>query len=296
VTYEQIKSKLLKSGDNQGAQSQAFTSHMKNNVIVVTKEPTIDLIGVMENYLTQNQVKNISDTIKLDVDSYDFTGGSIFYHRYNIYVAIPQEGIVIIYNLTTNSWEAPQTLPISRFYIVDGELYGHSANTSESYQLFTGYADRVYSVFSGFPIDAKARFSYQSYGSRYIYKTANAFYIEGYIDPITTLNCHIYYELDGCMTQRDFQIDGSDKQIVCIPVDIGSFGKSSIGKQKIGGNSFSNLTGLPPKFRVQKTFTSTPFFEASFGFDVLGINNRFELLAFGLNATGAKEEPITIKQ
>jgi hypothetical protein len=49
-------------------------------------------------------------------------------------------------------WEAPVTYPISGFYVVNGELYGHSYTTSESYKLFTGYADRVYPTFTGYPI------------------------------------------------------------------------------------------------------------------------------------------------
>lgn len=296
VTYEQVNAQLLKNGRRQGAQSQAFASHMKNNIITVTHEPTIDMIGRMENYFETPQTKNISDSIKLDVDQYDFTGGSIFYYRYNILVAIPVEGIVLLYGLNTNSWEAPQTLPITRFYVVDGELYGHSSATSESYKLFTGYADRVYTGFSGNPIDSKARFSYQSYGSRYTLKKANMFYIEGYISQNTTLLCTLTYELDGCATTKTFEVDGSDKAIVCIGNDSDSLGKISLGKIKLGGAGTNSLTGLPPKFRVEKTFPSTNFFEVSFSFEVLGVDQNFQILGYGINAGGASEEPIFIRQ
>lgn len=286
----------IKTGKQQGAKSQAFVSSMKNNTIAVTHEPTIDMIGVMESFLTQIQTKNISDSIKLDVDTLDFTGGSIFYFKYNIYVALPVENLVLIYNLTTLSWEAPQTLPISRFYVVNGELYGHSGATSESYQLFTGYADRVYTGFSGYPIDAKAVFSYQNFGTRTVLKKANSFYIEGYINGNTILNCNITYELDGCRTFKTFTIDGSDKQIVCIPSDSDSLGKISLGKGKLGGLGLTSIDGLPPKFRVEKTFPSTNFFECSFSFEVLGVDQAFQLLAFGLNASMASEEAVNIRQ
>ena len=286
----------IKTGKRQGAKSQAFISNMKNNVIAVSNEPTIDLIGVMENYLTQIQTINISDPIKLDVDNYDFTDGSIFYFRYNIYVAIPKESIVLVYSLITKSWEAPQTLPISRFYIVDGELYGHSYNTSESYKLFTGYTDRVYPGFSGYPIEAKMVFSYQNYGSRTTYKKANAMYVEGYISPNTTILCTLTYELDGCATTRTFEINGSDTQIVCIPASNASLGKTSLGKQKLGGAKGQSIQNLPPKFRVEKTFNNTNFFECSMSFEILGTDQNFQLLAFGLNASSASEEPVIIRQ
>ena len=279
----------IKTGKRQGAQSQAMVSSMKNNTIVVTNEPTIDLIGVMENYLTQIQTKNISDSIKLDVDSYNFTDGSIFYWRYYIIVSIPKEGLVLLYNVATNSWEAPQTIPISRFYIVNGELYGHSYGTFESYELFTGYADRVYPGFTGFPIAAVWNFSYENYGTRFTYKKASKFYVEGYISPNTTLNAQINYELDGCKTSRNLTLSGSNGQFVCLTSAEGSLGKVSLGKEKLGGDTVPSINGLPPKFRWIPTFTNKDFFEANFQFSVLGVNQRMELLAYGLDAGGSSE-------
>lgn len=282
----------IKTGKRQGAISQAMVSSMKNNTIVVTNETTIDEIGVMENFLTQIQTQNISDSIKLDIDSYDFTNGSIAYWRYYILVAVPVEGLVLIYNISTNGWEAPQTLPISRFYIVEGELYGHSYSTFESYQLFTGYADRVYPTFSGFPIQANWVFSYENYGTRFSYKKATKSYVEGYINSNTTLNMTITYELDGCQTVKSFSLDGSDFQFVCISGADGSLGKDSLGKVKLGGTSASSINGLPPKFRWYPTFTNTDFFECSISFSVLGTDERAELIGFGLAVSGSSEIPV----
>lgn len=296
TTYEQVNAERLKTGKRQGARSQAFVSHMKNNIVAVTFEPTIDMIGRMENYFGTPQTANISDSIKNDVDSYDFENGSISYWRYYILVAVPEEGIVRMYNLSINAWEAPQTLPVSRFYIVDGELYGHSYNTFESYKLFTGYADRVYDGFQGFPISSVWRFSYQHYGTRTQLKSARELYIEGYINSNTELTAQILYELDGCETTKTFDISGSDGQIVCLLPSEGSLGKVSLGKEKLGGAGMSSLTGLPPKFRVIETFDNTDFFENSIQFSVLGVDNRMELLAFGLDASVSTQLPAFIKK
>lgn len=282
----------IKTGRRQGAISQAFVSSMKNNTITVTNETTVDMIGVMENYLTQVQVKNISDPIKLDIDSYDFTNGSIAYWRYFILVAVPAEGVVRIYNLNTNNWEAPQTLPVSRFYIVDGELYGHSYNTLESYKLFDGYADRTYPGFLGYPIDAMWVFSYENYGSRFAYKRATKMYVEGYINANTTITATLTLDLDGCATTKTFTLDGSDTQFVCIPTSDAPLGKVPLGKQKLGGGVTSSIQGLPPKFRWFPTFSNTDFFEASIAFQVNGTGERFELLAFGLATGGSSEIPV----
>lgn len=279
----------IKTGKRQGAQSQGFVSSMKNNTITVTNEPTIDEIGVIENYFTQIQTRNMSDPIKLDVDSYNFTDGSIFYWRYYILIAVPKEGVVRIFNLNTNNWEAPQTLPISRFYIVNGELYGHSYSTFESYKLFTGYADRVYPGFTGFPIAGNWVFSYQNYGTRFSLKKATKFYVEGYINSNTTMTATINYELDGCQTTRSMTLSGGDGQFVCLTDTLGSLGKEPFGKLKLGGDLAPTTNNLPPKFRWIPTFSPHDFFECNFEFSVLGVDERMELLAFGLAASGSSE-------
>lgn len=285
----------IKTGPRQGARSQALVSNIKNDIVSVTNEPTVDTLGVVDGYLTQLQTTNISDPIKLDMDGYDFEDGSIFYFQYFIYVAVPKEGVVLPFNISTGSWESPQELPVSRFYTVDGELYGHSYNTFESYKLFTGYADRVYDGFAGFPISAVWNFSYQNYGDRASKKNATQFYAEGYINENTTVQATVTYELDGCATSRSFTIDGSDNQYVCIPAEQGALGKEAIGKEKLGGAGSTSYYDLPPKFRVIATFTPFSFFEANFSFAVSGTDNRAEFLAFGLAATESTEQPVKIK-
>ncbi len=298
VTYEQVNALRLKTGRRQGALSQASVSHMKNNIVVITQETTIDTLGRIETSLATPQTTNLSDPIKLDIDSYDFTDASIAYWRYYILVAVPKEGLVLLYNLATKSWESPQTLPISRFYIVDGELYGHSYSTFESYKLFTGYADRVYTGFAGYPIAAKWVFSYQNYGTRFSFKKATKMYVEGYINSNTMLTASITYELDGCQTVKLFTLDGNDSQFVCVINSPGSLGKLSLGKEKLGGNAAAGnnhpgaAQNLPPKFRWFPTFTNTDFFECSIGFSVLGVDNRMELLGFGLEESGSSEIPV----
>lgn len=289
VTYEQVNALPLKTGRRQAAISQACLSHMKNNIIVVTQETTIDTFGRVETSLATPQQVNISDSIKLDIDSYDFTDASIAYHRFYIYVAVPREGLVLMYSINTKSWEAPQTIPVSRFYVVNGELYGHSYSTFESYRLFTGYADRVYTGFGGFPIAAIWKFSYMNFGSRFSFKKATKSFVEGYINPNTTLNFTLTYELDGCKTVKNFSLEGDNGQFVCVSGAEGSLGKESLGKVKLGGDITPSINGLPPKFRWFPTFTNTDFYEVSPSFSVLGVDQRMELIAFGLAASGSSE-------
>lgn len=284
ITYETFEVKLLKTNSRQGVQSQGLTGKMKNDIIAVTFEPTFDTLGRVDQILGTPQTTNISDSIKLDFDAYDFTGGNVFYWRYYLLVSVPLSGVIRMYSLLTKSWEAPQTLPITRFYTVNGELYGHSSTSSESYQLFTGYSDRATATSEGQPYLCTANFSYQNFGTRTVLKNQNKFYIEGYISANTSLNCVINYEQDGNLTQQTFTILGDDTTIVAQPISSNSLGKNPLGFSGMGTQSSSSLTGLPPKFRVIKTFPRFDFYECQFSFSILGTDQNFQLLAFGTNA------------
>lgn len=283
ITIETFKVQLLKTNPRQGAQSQGLVGKMKNDVIAVTFEPTFDLLGRVDQILGTPQTTNISDSIKLDFDQYDFTDGHVFYNKYNLYVSVPQSGLLRLYSVLTKSWEAPQTIPVGGMYDVEGEPYGHSCTSSESYRLFTGYSDRATSEGNGSPYLVMANFSYQNGGVRTVLKNANKFYIEGYISGNTTLSCVINYEQDGNLTQQTFTVLGDDSAIIGAQNQSNSLGKTPYGESGIGTESASSLTGLPPKFRVIKTFPRFDFYECQFSFSILGTDQNFQLLAFGLN-------------
>ncbi len=279
----------------QGARSQAFTTAIQNSIGFISFEPAAQSFGPVTNILQGPQMVDLSHPVVNLMNDYDFTGGSIKYFRKFLYIAVPAEGVVLIYNMTDPKnpyWEAPQTLPIGRFSIIGGELYGHSSQVSETYKLFTGYADRVAPGFLGFPIDSKWVFSFENYGSRFSFKRATKMFVEGYISPGATLQAAISFELDGCQTVKTFELDGTNDQFVCITPDEGSLGKDSLGKVKLGGDEASSINNLPPKFRWFPTFSNTDFFECSISFEVNGTDSQTDILSFGLAVGGSSEIPV----
>jgi hypothetical protein len=284
ITTETFQVKLLKNNNLQGAQSQSLVNNKGNKVLLVQNEPAFEELGRMENIFAAPQIKNLSDPIKNDFDNYDFTGGSVYsWRNYNL-IAIPRSGIVRIYNKIIKAWEAPQTIPVTSFYVVGNNLYGHSSTTSESYKLFSGNSDRATATSAGNPFLAQVNFSYQNEGTRTVLKNANKFYIEGYISGNTTLNCTINYEQDGNLTTQTFQVLGDDTAITGGQVTSNSLGKNAYGQSGLGSQTNTSLTGLPPKFRVIKTFPRFDFYEMQFSFNILEVDQNFQLLAFGLNA------------
>ncbi len=282
----------LKTGSQQAAQSQSLISKMKNQVIFVSNEPTMDSLGRVEQILGTPQAMNMSDPIKLDFDSYDFTDGSVYYFRYFIYVAVPKEGLVRVFNLVKNYWEAPQILPVGKFATIGGELYGHGYGVAETYKMFSGYND------NGRSMEAIARFSFINAGTRTALKNQIEFYTEGYITSNTDITLGLQYDLDGCATNTEFTMNGNDGQFVCIGGlnEDDSLGKVSLGKRAFGGaGSFASSQNLPPKFRWIKTFPQTDFFEYQPTLSSIGIDQRWEILALGAGTQMSTNEPVKIK-
>jgi hypothetical protein len=270
---ESLTIEPLKFSELQGAQSQGLVGKVKNDAAFINNEPSMDTIGRVSGVIATPQASNLSDPIKLDFDSYDFTDGHVFYFRYFIFISIPKHGLVRIYNVAKGWWEAPQILPVCRFAIIDGELYGHSYQTPQTFKLFTGYSDQ------GNPIDARLVMSYQNYGTRSQTKFFNEAYFEGYIRGNTTLTMNIIYDIDGCATDTSYDISGSDSQIVCVSPTDASLGKSDLGKNSLGGSELA-VNNLP-KMRGIKTFPRKDFYEVQFGFSSYGIDYNWEILAFG---------------
>ena len=289
LTNEILTVNRLKTTPLQAAQTQALTGKIKNNVIFVSHEPILNTLGRVDNVVITPQVTDISFPIVNDFSNYDFTDGSVIYHKKYIYVAVPKENVVRIYNMTNtvdntgtvNSssnfyWEAPYTVPISRFSIIDGDLYGHSYLTFETYKLFDGYN------FNGQPIPAIANFSYNNYGLRSQSKGFNQYYSEGYIKENTTLSLGIRYEIDGCGFSTSYDLDGSNTQFVCILANDNSLGKNSLGKAPLGGNLVqTNPSSLPPKFRWIRTFPINYFYEVQISYASNAVDAQWELLAHG---------------
>lgn len=287
----------LKTAFNQAPQSQALTARYKNSLVYVSNEPIINALGLVQNIQQDPQVVNLSDPIKLDIDAYDFTGGCVFYDNYYLYVAVPRNNVVRMYNVQKNYWEAPQTIPVSRFYHVlnsnnQTELYGHSSVTNESYQLFTGYND------NGNPINAVAAFPYicTQGGSPDMLKSFNRFYTEGYISANTQLLLETNYDFGGFSGTYGVVIDGADSKLIFNRLTDGSLGRNTLGSQPIGQILNLPFTPVVPKFRSIKTMPRQEFFEYQPVYSTNQVDAQWTLLRFGPEINGAQAIPVSITE
>jgi len=291
LSKESLNVQRLKTTARQGSQSQALTTKIRDNVVFVSNEPVISVLGRVSQTIPTPIITDISHPIINDMTGYDFTGGSAFYFQNFLYVTVPSTGKVIIFNMTnpqSTYWEPPQFMSLSCFSIIDGALYGHSSGTLRSYKLFEGYND------DGFPIVSKALFAFNSNGMRPTLKGFNRFYVEGYISSNTKLTLGIQYDLDGKATITSYDILGNDGRIVALPVSQAPIGKMPLGKLPIGGDIA--IPQLPPKFRVVKTFPRKSHYEYQVGFSSEGLNQQWEVLAFGPATVPTSEQNVAITE
>ena len=300
---EQLSITPIKSTVNQACQSDYLATKIKNLVAFVSSEVQINTIGVSANFFTEAQVSDISAPIVHDIEQRDFTDGMIKYHQKYLYITSPKTGTVFIYNMTqdvtdglvdassasfsnsaTHYWEAPQTIPIAKLSIINGELYGHAYNEFNTYKLFNGVSDDEK------PMKAVALFAYDTYGDRTATKSDTQFFIEGYKATDTELTAYKRRGLNGAVANWTFGV--LPDRCLIPPVDDASIGKTSIGKTSIGGTE-SVIVSMP-KFRLIQTHNRIPYFEQQLGFSSEGISQNWEIVAFSTNATNTTENQASI--
>lgn len=288
LTKESLSVKRLKTSSQQAARSQAAIAKIKNEIVFISKEPTLDTLGRVEQ-ITTPQTKPLSDPIKTDFDSYNFTNVHLRFHKSFLYIALPGEGLVLIRNLEKGFWEAPQTLPISRFSVISGELYGHSSQVPETYKMFTGYND------NGNSIRSIAAFSYQNFGDRVKQKSFTEFYTEGYIDGNTEITLQLNYDYGGFTQIAEDTISGQNSAILFQPSSEDySLGAQSLGSASLGGGG-GEVEELPPKFREIHTIVRQDYFEEQTVYISDGVDQRWELLAFGPSVSASAADSVSIK-
>ena len=275
LTKETVEIEQLKTAPLQAAISANATSRIKNDIVFVSNEPSIDTIGRVENKEDFSSVP-LSDPIKLDMDSYIFnSGASVIYFKNQIFIAIPSSGVVLIYDIERKFWQPPWYMAINNFSIYNGTLLGHSSQVAESYTLLTGNND------NGNPIEAIAAFSYRNFGDRANLKSFNEYYTEGYISTGTTLTMTLKYDFGGYTSIVSNDIKGSNSSII-----FQTIADNSLGKNPFGSNPLGSIVDSPsdlPKFRIKHGLQKQDFFEYQAQYSSNNVDMQWELLAHGPN-------------
>lgn len=284
-TAEEVVVKRLKSGTGQAAISQNTIGTIKNSVVFMSNETTLDTLGRIQDVNTP-QSEPLSDPIKVDFDYYTWsTASHLKYYKNNLYITVPSNDVVLVYNIEKGFWEAPWTMPAGRLAIIDDALHLHSDASPETYKLFDGYKDNEN------PVNCIARFSYDNYGKRTDEKSFNEWYNEGYIQTNTTLTRKLYYDYRGATAVKTELLKGTDSKVLSLP-GAGGIGKTGLGKDKFaGGGDQDDLR----KFRWINEEAELPFYEIAVEYSTNEADYRWSILAYGADINKSGTDNANIK-
>lgn len=285
----------LKTGSQQGAQSQDMIEAMGDSVVYVSNEPVLRaLTSVSENDVPR--LINLSDDIKPTFDSEDFDNSHIKFHKNRLYIATPTNDNFYILQFLDNPdgtqtrfWQPPQILPVRQLAIIGSDLYGHSSGSANTYRLFNDTND------NGNSFKSKAAFAYRSFGPRFVKKTLTGWAVEGYIAANTVITHRFNYEFDGSLKQIEKLIEGDDDGILFEFEQSASLGDQSLGDSSLSGD-ISDETDTKDKFRIIHHIQPEPFFEIQEIYETDDVDQQWAILATGPNVEASTHLPNEIKR
>lgn len=290
-----MKVRKLKTASGQAAQSQAAVFNVKNAVAFLSFEPVVDTLTRLLAINTPQSVP-LSHPIKDDLGAYDLTDAHGIYYQNQLFIALPVEGLVLIYDFEDQLWQPPHHLPVGRLALIDVEgdgvdvLCGHSSTSNETYHL---YKPGTYND-NGAPIRIEMHFGYDNFGTRFTEKQFDELAAELYMSTNTIVTDKEVYDYKGATDIREFTIDGSDEAIRFAPNLSAGLGQNPHGSQPFG--SLSSPIDDLSKFRVVNETPVLNFFERQRVFISESADARFAIIAYGENVEVSPNIPQFIKR
>lgn len=283
---ETVIVKKLKTAPGQAAVNPGAIARIKNNIAYVSQAKALDSLGAVEN-ITNVQTLTLSDDIRDDFLAYDLTDVHTKFWRESIYIALPNEQLVLEYDMRYGYWQPPAELPVSRLAIINNQLCGHSANSNETYIIESGFND------NGVAINAVAAFGYENFGTRFMYKNFSESAHEMYMSRSTVVKKTINLDYKGSRGTKTFDIVANEEdETVFVPTQIGSIGDTPLGTSSFGGEEIDMLV----KKREVNLTGKIDFFERQVIFQTNSLDGRFELLAYGENIKLSENVSAVIKR
>lgn len=292
-TSELVRMIKLKTAISSGLIAAGAITPVKDATAYISREPAMDTLSNLEKQDAQDVP--ISDPIKDDFDTYDFTDAHMAYWKRAIYIALPNMGIVLIYDLMRKLWQPPQTIPVSRFAIISDQLYGHCSVMNETYRLFVGTND------NGSIINQKARFAYNTGGRRDRIKNMSEYWSDGYITGNGLLSMAINLGFGGSKGKKVMTISGSDAAVTTQPT-ASSTGTEPFGTVPFGGASLEDQPGITGaggtllRFYQEDTMDLIDYNEFYVEYDMNTLDGQFAIVAHGCNQWDAGTSPVSHKK
>jgi hypothetical protein len=269
----------METAPRQGLGAPLSKLNIKNALVYVTKEKTLDTLSFIEN-ISELQATPISDVIKSDFEEADFTNASVYYFERNLFVIAPASAKIFWYDLERKLWQAPINFTQEVMGLMsvteDGNLLVHSAQKDSSFFMFQGDND------NGAAIDSNATFSYNHFGERYRIKVMGVCVQDGYITPNGVLSRVIEYGYRGDDGSYTFVFSGGNTDFLYHEQDDGGLGKAPLGQRTLGGSSLVKVTP-ERRFLFADNFPQEEFFMARVSYSMNTLDASWSLVAYGMD-------------
>lgn len=270
----------LETAPRQGLASPLGKLNIKNALVNLTNEKTLDTLSFVEN-ISELQTTPISDIVKLDFENTNFTNASLFYFERNLFVLAPASAVIFWYDLQRKLWQAPikfsQEVMGMMSVTEDGQLLIHSAQKDTSYFLFQGDND------NGVAIQSKATFAYNHFGDRYRTKNVGVCVQDGYISANGQLKRTLEYGFKGSKGSYQMTFNGGNTDFLYYQRDDGGLGKAALGQRTLGGNSIVSVTP-ERRFLFADDFTNIDFYMLRATYEMETADATWSLVSYGMDA------------
>lgn len=270
----------LETAPRQGITSPLGKLNIKNALVNLTNEKTLDTLSFLEN-ISELQTTPISDTIKLDFENTDFTNASLFYFERNLFVIAPASAKIFWYDLQRKLWQAPVSFTQEVMGMMsvteDGNLLIHSAQKDSSYFLFQGDNDNAVAI------ESKATVAYNHLGDRYRTKIVGVCAQDGYISANGILERTFEYGYKGSNGTYQMKFNGGNTDFLYYQRDDGGLGKAPLGQRTLGGNSIVPVTP-ERRFLFADNFPQIDFYMLRVTYEMAVADATWSLVSYGMDA------------
>lgn len=278
---------LVTPGGTFSGGNEIFFVTPDNQIMSIQRVETVDF----------PQIVPISDNIKNTVDSlsFDATKGIVF--RDKAYFACKSStdvnfnDTVLVWNIREKTWDSP----ISGWNVSDFAVYDDS--TGENLYLADDISPNIYRLSEEiiddiFEVKANWRSKQFNFDTPEGLKAIDNLFVEGYISQNTTLTITLFLDEDGYTESFLTDFSGDETDYIYNSDTSNVFGLTPFGAYRFGSYDVANNK---KKFRMylNKDFRALPFYNLQVDFSSEGINDQWEVTAFGFHV---RDYPQPIKR
>lgn len=297
------------------ALAHEFIDSQGDNVVYMDQEHQVRIIGSFKN-LDTAQFPSISLQIQDELTAVDFTGGALKSIGEIVYITAPLSGVDYMYQtrqtassqteiVSERLWHPPQVRSVSRFEVIDGVVYGHSAANPMIYQIWDTNQWHDDSP-SGIPMPYTAvmRMPYRQIVTKTGTRRQGMFqstklYVEGYIANGVDLNGYIFTDYQGSTSLQSVNINSVAKPAKFFQAGTGSpLGQSSLGDNPLGTGVMPDASSqnLVPKFRAICDYNGQNCFEQAIQVYSDEVDSRWEITSLGTNMAEVAQQATFLRK